>query len=137
MLDASGAYDNVSHDRLLHNIKKRRLGHFVPWVKAFLTNRSTKIRMPEGTSDQILTPTDIPQGSPISPILYLIYNADLIESCGNGVTSNGWVDDVCWPKEIANARPLRNSGRHVAKLTNGPRNMHQSSTQRSMHSYIL
>lgn len=96
MLDVSGAYDNVSHERLLHNLKKRRLGHFVPWVKAFLTNRSTRIRMPEGSSGRIPTPTGIPQGSPISPILYLIYNADLIENCGTGVTSNGWVDDVCF-----------------------------------------
>ena len=96
MLDVSGAYDNVSHDRLLHNLRKRRLGQLVPWVKAFLSHRSTRIRMPEGTSDRILTPTGIPQGSPISPILYLIYNADLIENCGNGVTSNGWVDDVCF-----------------------------------------
>ena len=96
MLDVSGAYDNVSHARLLHNLKKRRLGHFVPWVKAFLTNRSTRIRMPEGMSDTISTPTGIPQGSPISPILYLIYNADLVENCGTGITSNGWVDDVCF-----------------------------------------
>lgn len=94
MLDVSGAYDNVSHDRLLHNLKKRRLRHFVPWVKAFLTNRSTRIRMPEGMSAISPTPTGIPQGSPISPILYLIYNADLLACCGAGVTSNGWVDDV-------------------------------------------
>ncbi|KAJ5100018.1 zinc knuckle domain protein [Penicillium argentinense] len=79
-----------------HNLKKRRLGQLVPWVKAFLSNRSTKIRMPEGTSGPIPTPTGIPQGSPIPPILYLIYNADLIEKCGSGVTSNGWVDDVCF-----------------------------------------
>lgn len=96
MLDVSGAYDNVSHARLLHNLKKRRLGHFLPWVKAFLTNRSTKIRMPEGMSDTIPTPTGIPQGSPILPILYLIYNADLIENCGAAITSSGWVDDVCF-----------------------------------------
>ena len=94
MLDVSEAYDNVSYDRLLHNLRKRRLGQLVPWVKAFLSNRSTRIRMPEGVSDRISTPTGIPQGSPISPIFYLIYNADLIENCVNGVTSNGWVDDV-------------------------------------------
>ncbi|KAJ5111866.1 zinc knuckle domain protein [Penicillium alfredii] len=96
MLDVSGAYDNVSHARLLHNLKKRRLGHLVPWVRAFLSKRSTRIRMPEGMSDTIPTPTGIPQGSPISPILYRIYNADLIENCGSGVISSGWVDDVCF-----------------------------------------
>ncbi|KAJ5330279.1 zinc knuckle domain protein [Penicillium atrosanguineum] len=64
MQDVSGAYDNVSHDRLLHNLRKRRLGQLAPWVKTFLSNQSTRIH--------------------------------LIENCGNGVTSNGWVDDVCF-----------------------------------------
>jgi Reverse transcriptase (RNA-dependent DNA polymerase) len=95
LLDVVGAYDNAHHQRLLHNMRKRRLGHFAPWVQAFLTNRSTRIRMPEGTSTRISTPTGIPQGSPISPILYLIYNADLLEDTQeDGVVSSGWVDDV-------------------------------------------
>lgn len=50
LLDVSGVYDNVSHDRLLHDLKKRRLGQLVPWVRAFLTGRSTTIRMLEGLS---------------------------------------------------------------------------------------
>ena len=97
LLDVSGAYDNAHHLRLLHNMRKRRLGYFVPWVTAFLTGRSTKIRIPEGISETISTPTGIPQGSPISPILYLIYNSDLIEDCAdppNQVFTSGWVDDV-------------------------------------------
>jgi hypothetical protein len=99
-LDVSGAYDNVAHPRLIHNLRRRRLGWFVPWIQAFLTNRSTRIRMPEGVSNRIPTPTGIPQGSPISPILYLIYNADLIELCnttGQRTRKSfgyGWVDDA-------------------------------------------
>lgn len=97
LLDVSGAYDNAHHSRLLHNMRKRRLGHFVPWVAAFLTGRSTRIKIPEGISERIATPTGIPQGSPISPILYLIYNSDLIEDCAdeaNHISTSGWVDDV-------------------------------------------
>jgi hypothetical protein len=60
MLDVSGAYDNASHDCLLHNLRKRRLGQFAPWIKVFLSNRSTRTRMPEGISYQTPTPTGIP-----------------------------------------------------------------------------
>jgi hypothetical protein len=97
LLDVSSAYDNAHHARLLHNMRKQRLGHFVPWVQAFLTGRSTRIRIPEGMSGWIPTPTGIPQGSLIFLILYLIYNADLIEDCAdptNHTFTSGWVDDV-------------------------------------------
>lgn len=66
-------------------------------MEAFLTGRGTRIKIPEGISGVISTTTGIPQGLPILPILYLIYNADLIEDCTNPMNhdfTSGRVDDA-------------------------------------------
>jgi hypothetical protein len=101
LLDMAGAYDMVSHERLLHNMAQMGLGMLVPWVRSFLTDRSTRIKLPNGyLSEAFPTPTGIPQGSPISPILFLLFNAPLVRACTtrnvHGETrAYGWVDDVC------------------------------------------
>jgi hypothetical protein len=100
LLDVAGAYDNVSHERLLSNIKKLGLGQLAPWVASFLTNRSTRIKLPGYLSETFPTPTVIPQGSSISPILFLLFNAPLIRVCckeerGDWRTEGfGWEDDA-------------------------------------------
>ena len=100
-LDVSGAFDNVEHQRLTHNLRQRRCPEGIArFIENFLQGRSTTIKMPEFTSSPYSTPTGIPQGSPLSPILYLFYNADLVERTNDrdvGATqaaSIGWVDDV-------------------------------------------
>ena len=95
MLDISGAYDNVSHERLLHNLRKRRIGgNIAKWIESFLQERKTTIAMPDYTSQPFTTNVGVPQGSPISPILYLFYNADLMEEEGPKKMNLGYVDDI-------------------------------------------
>lgn len=76
MLDVTGAFDNVSRPRLLHNLRKRRIDPKIfNWISSLISNRSTVIKTNECVSDNIEISTGIPQGSPLSSILYLFYNA--------------------------------------------------------------
>lgn len=95
MLDVTGAFDNVSHQRLLHNLRKRHIHpHLVGWLASYLSGRTTEIRLKEGTSSPIPTDTGIPQGSPLSPILYLFYNADLLDIGDPEDMVTGYIDDT-------------------------------------------
>lgn len=99
LLDQAGAYDNVSHQRLLPNIRQPKLGWFAPWIQSILTGRTTRIQLPGFLSDGFPTPTGIPQGSPLSPIIFLLFNAALIATYrmqGGDIETHGygWVDDA-------------------------------------------
>jgi ribonuclease HI len=96
LLDVSGAFDNVSRQRLLHNLKKRRINEtLIRWIDSFLSDRSTTLKLQEYTAPSAPIQTGIPQGSPLSPILYLFYNADLIEACKTENTEAvGYIDDA-------------------------------------------
>jgi Reverse transcriptase (RNA-dependent DNA polymerase) len=66
-------------------------------VTDFLSDRRTEVRVNEFTLPEARVAVGIPQGSPISPILYLFYNADLLENCENirlRTSAIGFVDDV-------------------------------------------
>ncbi len=45
-LDISGAFNNVSHVRLLHNLRKRGIGGTtLQWIASFLEDRRTQLRL--------------------------------------------------------------------------------------------
>ena len=99
LLDVAGAYDKVSHKRLLHNLRKRSIDNrLVCWIASFLKDRSTMLKTNEFSTTSTAIDVGIPQGSPLSPILYLFYNSDLLESATNRpdlhVKATGFVDDV-------------------------------------------
>ena len=97
-MDVAGAYDTVSHRRLIHNLRKRKIPKWITdWVDSFLNERSTTLAIHSRVIDIFEVRTGIPQGSPISPILYLFYNADLLEICerpGTNTNAIGFVDDI-------------------------------------------
>jgi len=69
----------------------------VRWISSFLQERETTIKVFEGESEQFRVVTGIPQGSPISPILFLFFIADLLEVVNNDalrVSAVGFMDDT-------------------------------------------
>ncbi|KAI9036869.1 reverse transcriptase family protein [Aspergillus affinis] len=92
-LDISGAFDNVSHPRLLHNLRKRGVPlEIVNWIASFLSNRYTTLVLPEYTSPRAPVNTGIPQGSPLSPILYIFYKVDMM--VGKHTVNISYIDDT-------------------------------------------
>jgi len=97
-LDMTGAFDRVSHERLLHNLRRKGIPEpLTGWVCSFLRGRQTSLVLGEHRSEPFAVATGIPQGSPISPILFLFFNMELVELCTRSalnVAGIGFVDDV-------------------------------------------
>src|SRR6202453_2087658 len=69
----------------------------VRWIANFLTDRRIEVRVAGYTQPLSTVHAGIPQGSPLSLILYLFYNTDLLESLENKglcISAAGFMDDV-------------------------------------------
>jgi len=78
-IDIKGFFDNVNHRRMVKVLWEAGFPlPVVRWVESFLSNRSASIRLDNYSSP--MTPIDIgiPQGSPCSPVLSILYSAALI-----------------------------------------------------------
>ena len=72
-LDLSGAFDKVSHERLLWRLRgKGSPAWLCKVIQSFLTGRQTQISFDGYKSNLIPVHTGIPQGSRLSPILFLM-----------------------------------------------------------------
>ena len=67
---------------------------YVLFVDQLLTNRHMQLKFDGFTLDWIDVNNGILQGDPLSMILYLFYNADLLEDMGKMETKVGYVDAV-------------------------------------------
>ena len=78
--DVKGAYNGVYKERLLQRLTARGIPPvLVRWINAFCSNRTATILVNGHTSNQQqLLQAGLPQGSPLSPILFLFFNADLV-----------------------------------------------------------
>lgn len=96
-LDLKGAFDRVHHATLVETL--RRYGYPPPllrWLKGYLRDRTARLLV-----DGVLTPptpihAGVPQGSPLSPILFILFVASLYEDLRRapGQLTVGFADDT-------------------------------------------
>jgi hypothetical protein len=79
LFDIQGFFDNVNHGRLMALIES--LG-FAPkiyrWAASFLKDRVVQLQFNGFTSEDIELEMGMPQGSPVSPVLLIIYASPLL-----------------------------------------------------------
>ena len=93
-LDIEGAFPNVVTDRLLHNMKKRKVPtQTVKFIECLLKGRTTQLKFDDYTSALIPIDNGVGQGDLVSLPSFNFYNADLLELT-NALQALGYVDDM-------------------------------------------
>ena len=79
-LDVEGTFPNVVKEQLLHNLRKRRMPDaYVAIINNMLTNRQNQLKFDDFESEWFQLDNGIVQGDLVSMMLYLYYNADMLE----------------------------------------------------------
>jgi hypothetical protein len=98
LLNVIEAFDNVFHSRLLHNLKKRRIEDiYLIWIKNFFSKRYIILKLIDHIIDRIRIVINVFQRFFMSFILYVFYNANLINWCINSqvlIIETDFINDI-------------------------------------------
>ena len=79
-MDFNKAYDMVNHSLIIKKMIELGVPNYlVKFIKDYLCNRNTAIKINQVLSKEFDLPRDIPQGSHLGPILFIIFINDIIK----------------------------------------------------------
>lgn len=98
-LDVKSAYPSVHKQRLADTLRKHDCPEYlVRQVEEYLDNRTTDLRLQDFISEKFEVEDGLPQGSPLSVILYILYNSSLLINIDVNTNSDrislGFIDDI-------------------------------------------
>ncbi|EED12709.1 reverse transcriptase, putative [Talaromyces stipitatus ATCC 10500] len=93
-LDVKGAFDAVLPGRLIRRLREQGWPtNLVLWIASFATGRSVQIRLDGEIGPSTDIACGLPQGSPVSGILFMLYIAPLFR-LGNSRNKFSYADDA-------------------------------------------
>ena len=96
-LDIERAFDKVWHDGLIHKLITLKLNPaFIQLMDSFLSNRTCKVKIDNTKSAIVNIDAGVPQGSVLSPLLYLIYCRDFPFSDTTRTKTRMFADDTAF-----------------------------------------
>ncbi|EMS18089.1 hypothetical protein NBRC10512_006975 [Rhodotorula toruloides] len=107
-LHVAKAFPSVRTEVLVREMEEKGLPRLLRrWTESFMSDRTCTLRLEGVSSEPVDWRSGLPQGSPLSPILFLLYNAGALEACETPTsTAFGWVDDLndlAWGRYIQEA----------------------------------
>jgi len=105
LMDVKGAFPHVAKGNLIKRMEEMGFkADLVRWVESFMEERKVIMSMDGKEGDSMDVEMGVPQGSPMSPVLFVIYLSGLfgrVEEKEKECRSEGisFVDDVAWVVE--------------------------------------
>ena len=122
LLDFSKAYDRTWRERLLMKLCEYGTPlQMTRWIAAFLRTRTAEVMINGTLSNRVRMKQGLPQGSVLSPLLFLLYINDIGQDIPTDVDHMLFADDASLVTQDTTQQPIRNS-KWLSLLLNGASN---------------
>ena len=119
-MDICKAFDSVWHKGLIYKLYQRRCPKYIILlIDSLLQNRKLKVKIQNTHSNEFTPEQGLPQGSPLSPLLYNIYCSDMYDQNVEHISQEQYLlqyaDDTTL---VAHGNALGNAMEKLQNLTN-------------------